>query len=201
MYPVRFLRSEDTGACRLPDFLHLIPVFLLLQRLVRLALAGVILHRFLQAARTACVHRGRFLISFFRSFSLTCDFQFFSFLFFFNMCFLSGSVSSGRGYNLPIALAHLFMFASVRERLSDASFSRVQSRKSGHSSSCKPCVHARSRRTLSSDTSKIAPFIFGNKNIRKRIDSKVIPCQDREIRKKSRSFTKHFPEFLICNKT
>jgi len=101
MYPVRFLRREDTGASRLPDFLHLISEFLLLQGLVRLALTGVVLDRFLQAARTACVHRGRLLISL--SFSLTCDFYlslFFSFFFF--VCFLSGSVSSDRGYNLPI---------------------------------------------------------------------------------------------------
>ena len=96
-YSARFLWREDTGASRLSDFLYLIPVFFLLQGLVRLALAGIVLDRFLQAARTACVHRGRLLISLL--FSLTCDFYL---SLFFLFCFLSRSVSSGRGYNLPI---------------------------------------------------------------------------------------------------
>lgn len=173
-YPVRFLRRKDTGASRLPDFLHLIPEFLLLQGLVRLALTGVVLHRFLQAARTACVHRGRLLISL--SFFLSLSRATFIFLFFFCLCFLSGSVSSGR--RLQFALAHLLfvcfsLFESDFQTRPPAEFNRERS---GHSSSCKPCVHARSRRTHSSDTSKIAPFIFGKKkNIRKEVDSENNP--------------------------
>lgn len=135
MYLVGFLRREDAGTSRLPDFLHIVPVRLLLQGLVCLALTRIVLDRLLQTARNACVDTGT-TFNCFRTFSLLYDYLFFS---------ISGSVSSGRGYDcLPICF---LLLAFVCSR---ATFRRVLqpfNRESGHSSSCKFCVHARSRRT------------------------------------------------------
>ena len=104
-YSARFLWREDTGASRLSDFLYLIPVFLLLQGLVRLALAGIVLDWFLQAARTACVHRGRLLISLL--FSLTCDF--YLSLFFLFCVFYPDRLAAVGVTICQFALAHLIM--------------------------------------------------------------------------------------------
>lgn len=187
MYLVRFLRREDTGASRLPDLLHQIPEFLLLQGLVRLAFAGVVLHRFLQAARTACVHRGRLLISLFRSFSLTCDFRLSLFLFSFILYSQPGSVSSGRG--LRLRFAHLLISALI---CSSTTFRRVNRERAviphRANSACMPDQEERVRRTLRK--SRLLPF---DKKY-----SKESPSL--KLRDKIHSFSKHFPIFLIYNK-
>lgn len=149
-YFVWFLRREDASAHRLPDFLHLVPEFLLLQGLVRLALTRVVFHRLLQTARIACVYTGT-------TFNFVSVFFFLRFVRFLSFFFFFESVSRAARVTIcQFGIAHLFCF-SLSSR---ATFRRVLqpslNRESGRSLSCKICV--RLRRTHSSNTLKITPL-------------------------------------------
>lgn len=85
----------------------------------------------------------------------------FSFRFLLFCIFYPDRLAAAGGYDCACT------FTSIRFNLFEYDFQTRQSRKSGHSSSCKLCVHARSRRTRSSDTSKIASFAFRRKKYSK----------------------------------